>query len=604
MQLIKFYFLQKGLGNIKVIVLKNFIKVINLIILTALPIVFFSLYQKLGDNFYLEAASSTIWIIGIYVLVLIHPNIIELLSSLYKLIKNREKLEKKINNEDFLQKQWEEFIETNPIPTVIIDESNKITRKNHSFEAIEETYYDDDVLFIDELIDLDPEEIKKVNGFEKFSTYEVKMKNDSKIPFTIFSANFEQKKGKVKSWMIQFIDNSEKTELKEKFIQAQKMQAIGQLAGGIAHDFNNLLTAIIGFCDLMLTRHAPGNQDFVDVMQIKQNANRAANLVRQLLAFSRKQTMQMEVVDLNEIISEISNLLRRLISETINLDVTHCQDVWDIKADKFQLEQVLINLAVNARDAIKDSGTVSINTENIEVISMRDFKFKYPNFTGNKDIKSGKYVMISISDDGEGIEESNLKKIFEPFFTTKPLGEGTGLGLATVTGIIEQSGGYVYVSSELGSGTVFYILLKKYENAEGDLIEKKEEKEKPKDLTGEGTILIIEDEDPVRMFSSRALTNKGYKVIEAYSGDNALDVIAEHGVENIDLVISDVVMPGLSGPEVAEKITEMKPDIKLIFVSGYGEDAFYDKYGSERKFNFLPKPYSLNQLASKVKELI
>lgn len=536
---------------------------------------------------------------------MVAPNIFKMIKSIIQFTKSPTKdPDRKINRKMLLQKLWDEFIETSPIPTIIIDNDNRIILKNHSFESIEESHSREEVLFLDEFIDTDLETIKKNDGFDKYSINEVKLKNNNEIPFTIFSASYEEERGKPTSWVIQLIDNTEKTELKEKFIQAQKMQAIGQLAGGIAHDFNNLLTAIIGFCDLMLTRHAPGNQDFVDIMQIKQNANRAANLVRQLLAFSRKQTMQMEVVDLNEIIGEISNLLRRLIGENISLEVTHSQNLWDIAADKAQLEQVLINLAVNARDAIEDSGNISINTENIEIISMRDFKFKYPNFAGNQDIKAGKYVMISISDDGTGINEGNLKKIFEPFFTTKQMGEGTGLGLATVTGIIEQSGGYVYVSSQEGEGTIFYILLKKHEKAENEPAKEVKQKDSHKDLTGEGTILIIEDEDPVRMFSSRALKDKGYNVLEAYSGENALDVVNEFGVENIDLVISDVVMPGISGPEAVEKLTEMKSDLKIIFVSGYGEDAFYQKYGSERKFNFLPKPYSLNQLASKVKELI
>lgn len=582
--------------------MKNFVKVINLVILSSLTVIFFLLSEKYQDATYIEAANKVIWIIGIYIAVILYPEITSIIRSLFS--SSYKPSKKSASKENLTENLWENFIETSPLATIIINNDNKITQKNHAFETIEDEYCKEPVLFLDEFIDIDIENLKKANGFEKYSIHEATLKTDNEEPFTIFSASFGQKGDKVTSWMVQFIDNSEKTELKEKFIQAQKMQAIGQLAGGVAHDFNNLLTAIIGFCDLMLTRHAPGNQDFVDIMQIKQNANRAANLVRQLLAFSRKQTMQMEVVDLNEVISEISNLLRRLIGENINLQVTHSQDVWDIKADKSQLEQVLINLAVNARDAIDDKGTVAINTENIEIISTRDIKFKYPNFKGNEDIKAGKYVMISISDDGSGIKEENLSKIFEPFFTTKQLGEGTGLGLATVTGIIEQSGGYVYVSSALGEGTVFYVLLRKHEATEGDVITVKEQKDKPKDLTGTGTILLIEDEDPVRMFSSRALTDKGYKVLEAYSGENALQVIEEFGVENIDLIISDVVMPGLSGPETTEKITELKPDIKIIFVSGYGEDAFYDKYGSERKFNFLPKPYSLNQLAGKVKELI
>lgn len=568
-----------------------------------------ALYHKYGEEMYLTYAGSVLWIIVIYLLIFLIPNIILLVKNVKSLTRNigsPSKEKKNISTRSFLERQWEEFTETSPIAAVIIDQNNNIIRKNHAFEEIEDNQFTESIAYLDDMIDVDAEEIKKVNGFEKYSIHEVKLKNDHEIPFSIFSAGFEVQNGEIKSWLIQFIDNTEKTELKEKFIQAQKMQAIGQLAGGVAHDFNNLLTAIIGFCDLMLNRHAPGNQDFVDIMHIKQNANRAANLVRQLLAFSRKQTLQMEVVNLNEVISEVSNLLRRLINENIDLQVNCGQNIWDIKVDKSQIEQVIINLAVNARDAIEDDGKglVSIRTENINIISMRDFKFKYSVFRGSDDIRPGKYVMMSISDNGTGIREGNLQKIFEPFFTTKQMGEGTGLGLATVTGIIEQSEGYVYVSSQEGVGTEFYVLLKKHERSESEALEENSKKEAPQDLTGTGLILLIEDEDPVRMFSSRALKDKGYNVLEAYSGENALEVIEEHGIDNIDLVVSDVVMPGISGPETAERITEMKPDIEIIFVSGYGEDAFYDKYGSERKFNFLSKPYSLNQLATKVKELI
>ncbi len=588
--------------------MKNFVKIANLIILSFLALALLGLHRKFGEVEYINGFNYILIIISVYLAVISFETITSIFKFAIKLIKKTNTGDRRrsdtIGETSFLEKLWEEFVETSPIATIIINQDNVIVRKNHSFEKIVDKFKKADVENISEFIDVSPSEIKKDKGFEKFSIHEVKIKNEAETPFTIFAANYEERKSMGKTWLIQFIDNSEKTELKEKFIQAQKMQAIGQLAGGVAHDFNNLLTAIIGFCDLMLTRHAPGEQDFVDIMQVKQNANRAANLVRQLLAFSRKQTMQMEIIDLNEVTSEISNLLRRLIGENISLQVNQTQNLWDVKADKSQLEQVIINLAVNARDAIEETGIISVETENIEIISMRDFKFNHSKFTGNDDLKAGKYVMITITDSGSGIKESNLKKIFEPFFTTKQLGEGTGLGLSTVAGIIEQSEGYIYVSSEEELGTSFYIFLKKADKSKEIATEEVKEKEVYKDLTGSGTILLIEDEDPVRMFSKRALSDKGYNVLEAYCGENALEVVAEYGVENIDLVLSDVVMPGLSGPEVVEKLVEMKPDIKVIFVSGYGEDAFYQKYGKERKFNFLPKPYTLNQIASKVKELI
>jgi two-component system cell cycle sensor histidine kinase/response regulator CckA len=250
------------------------------------------------------------------------------------------------------------------------------------------------------------------------------------------------------------------------------------------------------------------------------------------------------------------------------------------------------------------SGKLEISCSNIEIFSNRDIKFKYKYYSTASDIVPGKYVLISFKDSGCGIAPENLKKIFEPFFTTKEIGQGTGLGLATVTGIIEQTGGHIYVSSQLDEGTEFLIFLKRHEKSAIEIKNEMEKVERPKDLTGTGTILIVEDEEPVRMFSSRALKNKGYNILEAFSGENALEVIESYGGDKIDLIISDVVMPGISGPEFVEIAVGKYPKIKVIFVSGYGEDAFYQKYGSERKFNFLPKPYSLSQLAEKAKEII
>jgi two-component system cell cycle sensor histidine kinase/response regulator CckA len=588
--------------------LENFLKTIIFVLLSVLFVSLILIYSNTKSNAVLIFA-----IVSFFVLSLIF--ISQFSEQIFKFINKikRKGLEKNKRYSDFKNElqlmdiAWIKFVENSPIPSITFDEKLNVSRQNKAFsELIKKNSLDNNTKNISDFFSCDIElykEAMKKTEYSKSIEGEAVLRDAVQTPFIFFSAPINPDNENDKSYFAQFIDNSEQMDLKEKFIQAQKMQAIGQLAGGIAHDFNNLLTAIIGFSDLLLTKHGAGDPSFIDLMNIKQNANRAANLVRQLLAFSRKQTMQMEVLRINDVLAEISNLIRRLIGENINLELKIDRDVWDIKADKSQLDQVLINLAVNARDAMPNGGNLEINCYNKEVLTSRDIKFKFENNLNFNEIPAGKYVVISICDSGVGISQENLKKIFEPFFTTKEVGQGTGLGLATVSGIIEQTGGYIFVSSEEEFGTEFLIYLKKQDRIVSE-IKEGSEKPKAKDLTGSGNILIVEDEEAVRIFSSRALKNKGYKVLEAFSGENALEVIEGFGADKIDLIISDVVMPGISGPEFVEQVLAKYPGIKVIFVSGYGEDAFYEKYGSAREFNFLAKPYNLNQLAEKVKDLL
>lgn len=400
----------------------------------------------------------------------------------------------------------------------------------------------------------------------------------------------------VSGLLLHLMDTTEQKSLELQFAQSQKMQAVGQLAGGIAHDFNNLLTAMIGFCDLLLLRHPPGDQSFADVMQIKQNANRAANLVRQLLAFSRQQTLRPKVLELTDVLAELSNLLRRLMGETIELKVVHGRDIGLVKVDQGQLEQVVINLAVNARDAMPDGGTFTVRTANVTAEESTRL--------GHELLPPGEYVLIEVIDTGCGIPLENLSNIFEPFFTTKPVGAGTGLGLSTVYGIIKQTGGFVFPTSVVGKGTTFYIYLPRYQPTEEAVAESEStETARVADLTGKGTVLLVEDEDAVRIFASRALANKGYRVIDAASGEEALQKVQEHA-GSVDVLISDVVMPNMDGPTLAKHVRELRPRIKIIFISGYAEDAFRRNLDRGVKFNFLPKPFSLKQLAGKVKEVL
>lgn len=376
--------------------------------------------------------------------------------------------------------------------------------------------------------------------------------------------------------------------------QSQKMQAIGQLAGGIAHDFNNLLTAMIGFCDLLLVRHKPGDQSFADIMQIKQNAHRAANLVKQLLAFSRQQNLQPKIIVATDLLAELSHLLKRLIGINIELEIIHAQNLWAIKADPTQLEQVIINLAVNARDAMAEGGKLLIKTENQTVSN--------PIALSQDTIVPGDYVVMTVKDSGTGIAPEIMDRIFDPFFSTKDVGKGTGLGLSTVYGIIKQTKGFVRVESQIGMGTAFIIYIPRHHQILGQPNESKEGESKPNDLTGTGTILLVEDEDAVRIFSARALRNKGYNVIEARSGEAALEVIRKQ--QKIDLMVSDVMMPQMDGPTLIREAHKLLPDLKVIFISGYAEDSFRERLQNEQDIQFLPKPFSLKQLAEKVQQVL
>ncbi len=398
------------------------------------------------------------------------------------------------------------------------------------------------------------------------------------------------------------IEITEQRALENQFAKGQKMQAVGQLAGGIAHDFNNVLTAIIGFSDLLLGNHKPSDPSFQDIMNIKQNANRAASLVRQLLAFSRRQTLRPQVLHLSDVLSDLRMLMDRLVGDRIDLEIKHGRDLWPIKADISQLEQVVVNLVVNARDAMNNEGMLKIRTRNLtaeECASQYSFQ----------ELTPSEYVMIEVEDNGSGMSKDVMDKIFEPFFSTKEVGKGTGLGLSTVYGIVKQTGGFIYADSEVGEGTVFHVFLPRHildeETEEETSTEATAKEEAKKDLTGNATILLVEDEDAVRAFGSRALISRGYEVHEAASGVEALEIMEDYG-EEIDLVVSDVVMPEMDGPTLLGELRKTHPDLKFVFVSGYAEEAFAKNLPEDEreKFGFLPKPFSLKQLATTVKEML
>lgn len=387
-------------------------------------------------------------------------------------------------------------------------------------------------------------------------------------------------------------DATELKSLEAQFVQSQKMQAIGQLAGGVAHDFNNLLTAISGHCDLLLLRHDQGDTDYSDLVQINQNANRAAALMGQLLAFSRKQTLRPETLDMRDTLADLTHLLNRLVGEKVTLTLSHDPVLEPIRADKRQLEQVLMNLVVNARDAMPTGGEIRIVTECSTLVD--------PLQRDQVTVPSGQYVTIQVSDDGVGIAPDKLQKVFEPFFTTKRTGEGTGLGLSTAYGIVKQSGGYIFVDSSEGVGTCFTLYF--------PVLSQSAQIEKPKaseiaatvgPAANGGVILLVEDEAPVRAFASRALRLRGYTVLEAENADAALATLEDVDLK-IDVFVTDVVMPGMDGPSWVKQALIARPDVRVVFVSGYAEDSLGEAQKKIPNSVFLPKPFSLNDLTETV----
>ncbi|WGR91388.1 response regulator [Bradyrhizobium sp. ISRA443] len=406
--------------------------------------------------------------------------------------------------------------------------------------------------------------------------------------------------------IVYMLETTERRTLENQINQSQKMEMVGQLAGGIAHDFNNVLSAIMMANDFLLNAHKPTDPSFQDIMQIKQNATRAATLVRQLLAFSRRQTLRPQVLDLGDALSDLTMLLRRLIGEKVKLDLVHGRDLWPVKVDVSQFEQVIVNLAVNARDAMPDGGKLIVRTANVPTEEAAQL--------ANKGMPAADYVKIEISDTGTGIPPEIIDKIFEPFFSTKDVGKGTGLGLSTVYGIVKQTGGFVYVDSRPGEGTTFRIYLPRHMPeqevvpeahagngaAKDTAVAAEAAKPKP-DLTGQGTILLVEDEDGLRSLNARGLRSRGYSVIEAANGVEAMEAFDEKNGE-VDLVVSDVVMPEMDGPTLLKEMRSRNPSLKIIFVSGYAEDAFEKSLPENQQFAFLPKPFTLTQLVAAVKE--
>ncbi len=519
----------------------------------------------------------------------------------YDLTAQRE-LERRLK---LASQRFQHFFDEAPIGVALLDLEGRVSEYNHACAKILASGGGDiQGRLMADLVKSDSREAV-ANGLKNLgdadrppAPIEVKIDGKEETVASVYLARLEDEQGVPAGSICHIIDLTEQKRLETQFAQSQKMQAVGQLAGGIAHDFNNLLTAMIGFCDLLLLRHRPGDQSFADIMQIKQNANRAANLVRQLLAFSRQQTLQPRVLNVADALTELSHLLRRLIGENIELKMIHGRELGLVRVDQGQLEQVIINLAVNARDAMTQGGSLTIRTSN--------FTTSAPIRRGAEVMPLGDYVRIEVTDTGIGIEPEIIDRVFEPFFSTKEIGAGTGLGLSTVYGIVRQTGGFVFVDSRAGDGATFNIYLPVHaeeRTLETVRLEADEATTAGRDLTGIGTVLLVEDEDAVRLFGARALRNKGYEVLEARSGEEALALMA--GQERpIDLLITDVVMPRMDGPTLIRAVRERWPRMKVIYISGYAEDAFRKRLDETGAIHFLPKPFSLKQLAGKVKEVM
>ena len=406
-------------------------------------------------------------------------------------------------------------------------------------------------------------------------------------------------------------DSTEETKLKRQVAQATKMQAVGQLAGGVAHDFNNVLTAVIGTCDLMLLRHTPGDSDYDDIQQIRASSNRAASLTRQLLAFSRQQTLRPVVLQLPDVVSEISQMLRRLIGEKIQLVVTHDRDLGPVRADPTQLEQVIVNLAVNARDAMQEhsrrsggdgSGRLAMTTRRVSAKTVRGMRSEI--------LPVADYTALIVEDTGGGIPADILGKIWEPFFTTKEMGKGTGLGLSTVYGIVKQSGGFIFAENEPGVGARFSIYLPvhhggPHQSGPSDIALGKPQQEAAA-WAGGGNVLLVEDEDSVRMVAERALARAGYTITTANDGEAGLALVEERiesGELMFDMVVSDVVMPAMDGPAMVRAIRQILPEMPVLFMSGYAEEQLRREIDIVNMY-FIPKPFSVAQIAGKVAEVL
>ncbi len=514
------------------------------------------------------------------------------------------------------------FFHHTPMAIATIDKHGGVVRTNPLFARLFQNSRggDGDRSILATVVERDREALASAVAFaaqgrSDIAPVDATLSGDSERFGRFYVTAVEEEERDQEAAIVYALETTAQRELENKVTQQQKMESIGQLAGGMAHDFNNVLGAIMMATDFLLNAHKPTDPSFSDIMQIKQNANRAASLVRHLLAFSRKQTLRPQVLDLGEVLSDLTVLLRRLIGEKVSLTVVHGRDLWPVKVDISQFEQVIVNLAVNARDAMPGGGRLQVRTSNVTKQECERYRAK--------GMPAADYVLIEVADSGTGIPPKIIDKIFEPFFSTKEVGKGTGLGLSTVYGIIKQTGGFIYVDSVENQGATFRIFLPRHvataqeiaaeraaesqgsaAAASGLAAAEPGKRAASADLTGEGTILLVEDEEGLRRLNARGLASRGYTVLEAGNGVEAIDVL-EKSPGGVDLVVSDVVMPEMDGPTLLRELRTRNPNLKIIFVSGYAEDAFQKHMPTDGPVPaFLAKPFTLKQLVNAVKETL
>jgi len=519
------------------------------------------------------------------------------------------------------------FFQSTPMAIATVDKAGKISRTNALFARMFPGALGDGRSILAAVSERDREPLESAirqaaAGQSEVAPVDAGLSGSGERYGRFYVSPVEEEDRDAEAAIVYVLEITGQRSLENQVNQRARMESVGQLAGGIAHDFNNVLSAIMMATDFLLNAHKPTDPSFQDIMQIKQNANRAASLVRQLLAFSRRQTLRPQVLDLGERLEDLRIMLSRLIGEKVKLEVKHDRDLWPVKADISQFEQVIVNLAVNARDAMPNGGKLDVRTANVDAAEAARMQYK--------GMPAADYVLVEVADTGTGIPSDIIDKIFDPFFSTKEVGKGTGLGLSTVYGIVKQTGGFVYPDSSPGRGTTFRIFLPRHvpEAAEEAIDVASHAKEMPifadeepagslrtepvaparpaaaADLTGQGTILLVEDEEGLRALNARGLTSRGYSVLEAGNGVEAIEVLAQNGGQ-VDLVVSDVVMPEMDGPTMLKEMRKRNPALKIIFVSGYAEEAFAKSLppnDDRKQFSFLPKPFTLKQLVGAVKE--
>jgi two-component system cell cycle sensor histidine kinase/response regulator CckA len=511
------------------------------------------------------------------------------------------------------------FFQNTPMAIATVDKAGRIARSNARFASAFEGLLKDDRSILAVVAERDKPALeaairKAAEGQGDIAPVEAALAGGNERWASFFVSAVEEEDRDGEAGIVYALETTTQRTLENRIYQQQKMESVGQLAGGIAHDFNNVLSAIMMATDFLLNAHKPTDPSFQDIIQIKQNANRAAALVRQLLAFSRKQTLRPQILDLGETLSDLGMLLKRLIGEKVTLEVVHGRDLWPVKVDISQFEQVIVNLAVNARDAMPDGGKLTVRTANVTAAECAKFAYK--------GMPSVDYVLVEVTDSGTGIPAEIIEKIFEPFFSTKDVGKGTGLGLSTVYGIVKQTGGFVYADSKPGN-TAFRIFLPRHVSGAEEVITQIPVVDAPAiagtisaaetlakaasaDLTGHGVILLVEDEEGLRALNARGLASRGYTVLEASNGVEAIEVLDKHG--SVDLVVSDVVMPEMDGPTLLKELRRRDPAVKIIFVSGYAEEAFSKNLPSNadgrEQYAFLAKPFTLKQLVAEVKKTL